>query len=220
VDLDDIKLATLFIALAVLPFALVLDKKRKEKRFAKYKRFGLTPVSARMFKSWAKPRHFSSLSKMGIFNRQHELMGGEYQGHNVALFTHSVADGSNAGKRQTAVIIELSKPAPRFVLRPEWLRDKLKSTFGNHDINFATDAKFSAKYFLQGDDEDAIREIFTAAMRDQLGSRDRQWLESDGEKLLMFEEYEQLTDGENLAQLLDTAVLMKAFVEDGARRAQ
>ena len=213
---DNFNVYFFIVLVALLPFAFYLDRKRKQQRNRKYAEFGLRPVSANRFRLWARPGHFSCLDKMGFINRQHEHVMGSYKGHKIVLFTHSVADGTKTGKHQTAAIVELGKPAPVFVLRPEWVRDKLKSRLGHPDINFDTDTGFSSRYFLQGDSGDAVRTIFNDRVRNRLSGEQGLWVECDGHKLLVFKEYDRLVDGTNLENTLNRAVEIKQLIEGGA----
>ncbi len=63
---------------------------------------------------------------------------------------------------QTVVLLEQNDQSlPVFRLRPEEAFDKMFSAFGYQDIDFDQRPEFSRQYILRGEDEPAIRRIFT-----------------------------------------------------------
>jgi hypothetical protein len=75
---------------------------------------------------------------------------------------------------------------PAFVLFPEGFLAKMGKMFGRTDINFPDSPEFSRKYILRGDDEAAIRAIFTPALRQALENQDRVTIEGAGPLLFIF----------------------------------
>ena len=89
--------------------------------------------------------------------------------------------------RQTVLIMDCEKlQLPRFVLRPENFFDKIGSAFGRKDINFDIAPVFSKKYFLRGDNEAAVRSLFTARILDYYGQHPGLSTESDGVRLIYY----------------------------------
>lgn len=209
---DNPEIILILILFTSLPVVLYFDKKRKQKRLNKYKELGFRPVSQYKFNDWAKLNNFSILRYAKIFNRQHEFMVGVYQGHVIGLFLHmfsKMGDGRSGGKLQTAAIIELDTTIPSFTLRPELFRDKIKSGFGEPDINFNSDLAFSKKYFLQGKSNKEIKGLFKDSIRDYLSKNSGVWLESDCHKLLLFKDDERPLDGRKLVEICDRAIFVK-----------
>lgn len=58
-------------------------------------------------------------------------------------------------------ISEIEQRLPDFTLEPEKFFTKVSEFTGNKDIDFAGHPAFSAKYYLRGRDERAVREFFT-----------------------------------------------------------
>jgi hypothetical protein len=54
---------------------------------------------------------------------------------------------------------------PRFSLAPEGFFNRLAQRFGRQDFDFVEDPEFSRAFQLQGDDEAAVRALFTPARR-------------------------------------------------------
>jgi hypothetical protein len=61
----------------------------------------------------------------------------------------------------TVMLINLQKPLPQFVLRPEYFSDKLAEFFGFNDIDFNAYPEFSKKYFLKGKNRDEVMAFFS-----------------------------------------------------------
>lgn len=79
---------------------------------------------------------------------------------------------------------------PRFSLGPEGFWNRLAQRFGKQDFDFEGDEEFSRGYELQGDDETAVRALFTPARRAYLvaagpdGTVQRHHLAGAGSRLL------------------------------------
>lgn len=76
---------------------------------------------------------------------------------------------------------------PAFVLFPENFLAKMGKMFGSADINFPDSPDFSRKYILRGEDEAAIRALFTPALRQTLAGQDRLTVEGAGTLLFIFQ---------------------------------
>ena len=59
----------------------------------------------------------------------------------------------------------VERALPQFLLTPEGLWARLAAYFGGQDIDFAESPEFSSAYRLRGNDEAAVRALFTAARR-------------------------------------------------------
>lgn len=194
------------LAVIALPFAFYYDSQQKKKRQAVYRSHGFSAVDKSRFNSWAGIERFANLDKMGITRFAKEHMIGIYKDYEIGVFLHSVADGSNSGKHQTATLIKGKSALPQFTLRPEWFRDRVKGVLGNEDIDFAHHGDFSKKYFLDGEHEATVRSLFNDTVLSYFSSKDQMWVESRGSDLLIFREYDRLRDGSKLTQYLDRAI--------------
>lgn len=203
----------ILVSLVILPFALMHGHKQTKKRHAKLHEIGFEIVKKNSFYEWTNLSDFNILTKNGIFRRNSEFALGVYKDYKVGLFLHSVGDGSKTGKHQTAMVLNLKEPLPEFTLRPEWLRDKLKSSFGQIDINFKSHKEFSANYFLQGSSEDKIREVFSNNVLDRFNDTEGYWVQCDGSKILIFEEYNRLRDGSRTKEFLDRTMDIVQLLE-------
>jgi len=59
----------------------------------------------------------------------------------------------------------MERSLPQFLLTPEGLWARLAAYFGGQDIDFAESPEFSRAYRLRGNDEAAVRALFTPARR-------------------------------------------------------
>jgi hypothetical protein len=110
------------------------------------------------------------LEHFALFTQGHSreiknMMYGEANGVKAAVFDYVYVTGS--GKhRQTFYqsVVYLEPPnlrVPYFTLRPEGLLFKIFTAFGYQDIDFGQRPAFSSQYLLRGQDEPAIRQVFT-----------------------------------------------------------
>ena len=73
-----------------------------------------------------------------------------------------------------------------FALRPETVWNQLGSWVAHGDINFENHPTFSKGYLLRGDDENAIRELFTDEVLNFYEQDSRLTTEGSGNKLLFY----------------------------------
>jgi hypothetical protein len=96
-------------------------------------------------------------------------ISGRIGGCPFTAFEYSYMTGGNNSNRRhrlSAILWELGEAnLPRFALKPEHALDRLAQRFGTQDFDFPDDPVFSRCYQLQGDDEAAVRDLFTSARR-------------------------------------------------------
>jgi hypothetical protein len=79
-----------------------------------------------------------------------------------------VTGGGNSSHRHRHAMMLWETPGltlPRFSLAPEGFWRRVAQRFGAQDFDFAGDEEFSRGYELQGDDEAAVRALFSPARR-------------------------------------------------------
>ena len=83
----------------------------------------------------------------------------------VAIFDYSYVTGGGKSRRrwrQSVICFHTNKQFPtNFCLRPEHAWHKIAAVFGYQDIDFENRPRFSAKYLLRSDNEQAVRLLFT-----------------------------------------------------------
>lgn len=106
--------------------------------------------------------------------------------------------------RQTVCIFQdPSLELPHFVLRPERaVIDRIVELFGAKDLDFEDDPTFSRAYVLNGEDEAAVRTVFTPSVRSLLVQlvEERLHLEGRGDTLLLHRG--RLVDPERAGEIL------------------
>lgn len=107
--------------------------------------------------------------RQGRHRRWRWTITGAVGGRAFTAFDYDfVAGGNNSTRRhRLAMILWESADArlPRFSLAPEGFFQRLGQRFGVKDFDFDEDPEFSRAYQLQGDDEGAVRSLFSSARR-------------------------------------------------------
>jgi hypothetical protein len=104
---------------------------------------------------------------------------------------------------------------PEFTIEKEGLFDKVfdgvLSFSGHKDINFPAHPSFSGKFLLQGNDEAAIRSLFTKELIQFLESHEIHHIESNGEALMIFKSLHLTRTDELISMLEFTNQLLQAM---------
>jgi hypothetical protein len=155
------------VALAVAGGAAYLGHRAELKRLAE-----LAAVAEEMgfeFTPKGDPALVADYAGFELFGQGHSksltaLMRGRANDLEVALFDYSFTTGSGKHRhtsRQTAVVFRFDGRLPKFSLRPENVFHRLGTLFGYQDIDFDSHPAFSKRYLLRGEDEAAVRALFT-----------------------------------------------------------
>ncbi len=157
----------LFIA-ALFAIFIYFDRKRTAAVESRARILGLT------FRRKATPEDKqltagSSLTTLGHSRHVRNVIElPETDGTRVTLFDYSYVVGSGKSSRnyqQTVTRVQSPKlNLPPFDLRPEGVLLKIAQSLGMKDIDFADAPGFSRMYMLRGQDEAAIRQLFTPAL--------------------------------------------------------
>jgi hypothetical protein len=163
--------------------------------------------------------------KQGRRRRWGATINGQVGGRTFTAFEYTYVTGggnSNHHHRLTVLLWDAPEAAlPRFSLLPEGFFRRMAHRFGVQDFDFDEDAEFSQAYQLQGDDERAVRALFTAARRAYLtaespdgGRAPRHHLTGAGTQLLWWRDG-RLPGPDDLDQLLaDGDRLRRLFLEE------
>jgi hypothetical protein len=86
----------------------------------------------------------------------------------AAVFDYQYTTGGgqrSTTSRQTVAVFTLAGlPLPSFTMEPEGALQKLGELFGYRDVDFEHQPGFSEVYFLRGQDEPAMRQLFQPAL--------------------------------------------------------
>jgi hypothetical protein len=155
----------------------------------------------------------ASLEHLALFQAGHSkklknLIRGHTQNVDLAMFDYSYTTGggkSSSTHRQT--VARFDSPwldLPRFELRPAHMGHRIAKLFGYQDIAFSEFPKFSKKYLLRGDREDAIRNVFTEEVIQHLEAVDGIHILGERSKLIVYRPNKRLK-GHELKGFLEEA---------------
>jgi hypothetical protein len=133
--------------------------------------------------------HFELFSK-GRSKKVSNLLHGTSHDRSLAIFDYRYTIGRGKQTRTlhtTVMQVQFDGPAlPHFWLRAESVWDKIASKFGSHDIDFDTHPQFSRKYLLRGDNEVAVRAVFTPTVLEYFEAHPGLNIEAWGQSLLFY----------------------------------
>lgn len=179
-----------FAALAV--FMLVIGILMERRRTAQLKEFA-EELNFEFHASGADlPSGVSGLHlfQQGRNSRWKNVMRGTAQNVHVTIFDYRYRTGSgknSSTRRQSVVCFESDQlRLPNFELRPEGLFHKIGGMFGYQDIDFGDYPKFSSRYLLRGENEDAVRQVFHSAVLEHFESTKHLNVEGRGSVLIAY----------------------------------
>ncbi len=131
------------------------------------------------------------LFERGHSRRASNLLSGSRRGIAYKIFDYRFTRGGGQGShiiRQTVIFAQLTRTdLPRFILAPEKFFHKIGRRMGLRDINFEQDHGFSDSYLLKGEDETAVRELFTPRLLEYFQSKKlKTTLEGRGNGLILY----------------------------------
>lgn len=145
------------------------EKKRKEAMQAAALALGFTYAETGETQSWGLPLFERGRSRVARY-----VLTGETAGNTVTLmdYQYTIGSGKNSQThRQTVALFpEAGRGLPAFELGPENFLHRIGQVFGYQDIDFDEDPEFSKAFLLRGEDEAAIRKVFTASVRAACGN--------------------------------------------------
>ena len=152
------------------------------------------------------------LATLGPDSTMTNLMYGQRDGTDIAIFEYEYPRGKNNTIRQSVVWMQRrGTRMTEFSLRPEGVWNQLGGWSGHGDINFTSHPNFSRDYLLRGDDEEAIRELFTDEVLNFYESHPELITEGEGNKLLFYREA-VVVNPENLRTFLNEALTVRALL--------
>jgi hypothetical protein len=102
---------------------------------------------------------------------------------------------------------------PFFLLFPETLFSKIGVMFGRTDVNFPDSPDFSDKYILRGQDEPALRAIFSPALRNALTPLDHLTIEGADDVLFIFRMGRRVKPEDLVARIEEDKKILALFFE-------
>lgn len=102
---------------------------------------------------------------------------------------------------------------PSFFLFPETIFSKAKVLFGGADINFPDSPRFSDQFILRGQDEAAVRAIFSPALRQALEPLYDLTMEGADDVLFIFRAGRRIEPDELVVRIEENKRILALFVE-------
>ena len=110
-----------------------------------------------------------AIFQRGYGNSWGTTLSGQVGGRPFTAFEYTYVSGGGRNRQRNRYAMMLWQAPgvslPRFSLAPEGFFRRLAQRFGAKDFDFEGDDEFSRGYELQGDDEAAVRALFTQALR-------------------------------------------------------
>ena len=190
----------ILITALITAIAITFDRKRTAKLQASVQALGGT------YRAKATPEEKQLLGSTGWSTASGSRMRNivelpESEGAQLTLFDFWLPAGKS-GSEQTAVRVQSDRlNLPKFDLRPESGAMKIAGAFGAQDIDIASAPNFSRMFRLRGDDEAAVRQLFTPAIIQFCETHARLRMAGSGDSLLYFREHERAKP-DNLAPFI------------------
>jgi MFS superfamily sulfate permease-like transporter len=132
------------------------------------------------------------------------VIGGEFEGSNVDWEISDITfdEGAMLSKevyKTTVQLVHLNREIPSFVLEQEGIFDKIFDrvlSINSQDIDFVFHPIFSKKLKLTGEDEQAVRGLFTSDLIEFLESEEIYHIECNGNALIIFKSLRISNTGE------------------------
>jgi hypothetical protein len=207
------------VAFIVAIFAVIIyfDRKRSAKLEAAAKALGFA------FRRKPLPQDQtlvagSALQAMGHGHRVRNIIEvPEREGARCTLFdfTYVVGHGKNS-KTYTQTVARVESPKlnlPAFQLRPEGVLLKIAQSLGLRDFDFQEWPVFSKMYQLRGQDEAAVRAVFTPPILSYCEQNRGLWMSANGQFLWVHRERRRVKADEIAAFLASSLEVATLFLE-------
>lgn len=187
-------------------------------RVQRKRREGLEQAANEMRWSFSPERDeatLASLSELNLFSQGHSkrvtnVMRGKTSHGSAAIFDYTFTVGGGKNQHtESQTVLWLALPGgslPRFALRPEQVWHKLGSRLGYQDIDFDRHPEFSKRYLLRGEDEPAVRKLFSDRTIMFFEGESGICVEGGGGTLIVYRSRKRVKPEE-----------IRAFLETGAR---
>ncbi|MDO5978963.1 SulP family inorganic anion transporter [Flavivirga spongiicola] len=165
-----------------------------------------------------KLRHIDFLTHFLFFNTKninHIYNQLSYNNNAINLFDIEFSEGEFIAKeviRSTMLHIKLDDAIPEFTLDREGFLEKVYSFAGFKDIPIQNHSDFSNRFYLLGDNEEAITAFFNDDLIHFFESNPYYHIESNGESLLIFGK-ERLASIKEIKALFDFGKRLKEVVD-------
>ena len=176
--------------IGIIAFFFMVERKRRQQLDALTKARGWTYrnkptgddnqlLSGTMLGTYGETQHLTNIIELP-----------ESDGARITLFDFDYTSGDDERSRtiyQTVARIQSPQlRLPSFVLRPESFLSKAAKLVGYDDINFAEHPEFSRRYLLSGQDQAAVRRVFTPAVIQFCEAHPKLVIEANGDRMVVY----------------------------------
>ncbi len=102
---------------------------------------------------------------------------------------------------------------PSFLLFPETIFSTMAKMFGQTDVNFPDSPEFSDRYILRGQDEAALRAIFSPALRKALEPLEHLTIEGADDVLFIFRVERRIKAEDYVSRIEEDKRILRLFLE-------
>ena len=174
----------IFVALVFAPYLYKRNKTEKRENFAQRKGLLFDPYGYHVL-----PKN---LDQFYVFGKRHtshrNVIYGELRGHQVFVFD-VIQLSRNNGRTKTQTVILFANPSinfSHFALLPKHTFVWNHPVFGDEFLEIKNDKQFNSLYLLQGESENAVRNLFDEKVRAHFVKLVNKSCEGKGEQLLYY----------------------------------
>jgi hypothetical protein len=128
-------------------------------------------------------------------------------------FRYRTGGGQHSSNHQQSVVAfrDPTMSLPAFELRPENVFHRIGSALGYQDIDFPSHPDFSRRYLLRGEDETAVRKLFSAPIVRFFARRKGWSVEGGGEWLIVYRHRRRVRPADLRRFFKDTEEIKRVF---------
>jgi hypothetical protein len=151
----------------------------------------------------------SEILSKGRSPKAYNILRGQRRDAQTAVFDYKYTTGSGRSSQThhlTLVLLTLEQAElVPFNVRGRGFFDKVAAKFGQKEISFESAPEFSKKYLVKGDDEEAVRRLFSPTVLSLFEQQNNLSCEAVENRLLVFRP-DRTVKPEDLHDFLDNAV--------------
>ncbi len=155
----------------------------------------------------------------GTFQFLRNVMRGGTTDAEVVLCDYGYTSGKTGWWQTVAAFPRAGRDLPHFEVRPERWAQKIGQRLGMQDIDFESHPQFSKEWLLSGQDEAAVRGLFSPDLLsffEAVDTRQRWWVEGKGKWLLVWRDNKIIKSAE-LRMFLEQASAIGRNFKDRAQ---
>ena len=220
---DYLFLGILLSVLILLIYIVIHFFKAEQKRINELKKIAFE--RGFQFSDKSEKEFLSNFKNFVLFRNHYSntvknIIKGKRNGINFVLFDQKYMTGSggknSSQKQQTVIYVKLNDfSIPSFILKPENIIHKIGNVVGFKDIDFDTNPEFSKKYFLKGNDTQAVKALFIPDILHFFEIKQQKaTIECDGNSIIMYQLDKRINSLELQIYLDEALQVIRVFKKD------